>query len=81
MKLIRSIIAVLGLFISLSLGEKTWACPDIDALVDVNCDGKLVFFFYGDSITYGLRDIAVGLNGKPLGYPGRLKASTWPLAP
>ncbi len=45
-----------------------WACPDIDGLVDVNCDGKLVIAAFGDSITHGVGD------SRRLGYPGRLKA-------
>lgn len=43
------------------------ACPDIDGLVDVNCDGSLVILAFGDSITRGSGD-SLGL-----GYPGRLQ--------
>ena len=43
------------------------ACPDIDGLVDVNCDRLLTIVCFGDSITFGRSD-------KPIevGYPGRL---------
>lgn len=42
-------------------------CPDIDGLLDVNCDQKLEIVTFGDSITNGVADSA------KLGYPGRLK--------
>ncbi|MDD2942582.1 MAG: GDSL-type esterase/lipase family protein [bacterium] len=42
------------------------ACPDIDGLVDMNCDGQVVIAAFGDSITYGIQD------SRGLGYPGRL---------
>jgi len=42
------------------------ACPDIDGLVDVKCDGKVLIVTFGDSITQGY------LDTKKLGYPGRL---------
>ncbi len=46
------------------------ACPDIDGLLDVNCDRQLTIVAFGDSITYGIGD-----NYHNGGYPGRLKAS------
>ena len=58
--------------------SSAFACPDIDGLVDTNCDGKLILFFYGDSITYGLRDFSSGITGKPLGFPGRMQATYFP---
>lgn len=39
------------------------ACPDIDSLLDVNCDGQVIVATFGDSITYG-RGSTTGL-----GYP------------
>lgn len=42
------------------------ACPDINGLVDIQCDGKLLVVTFGDSITAGAQD------PKHLGYPGRL---------
>jgi lysophospholipase L1-like esterase len=44
------------------------ACPDIDGLVDLNCDQKLQIVAFGDSITYGRGD-----NQYLGGYPGRLE--------
>lgn len=48
------------------------ACPEIDGLVDTNCDRRLVILCFGDSITFGLRDN----TGVPpdIGYPGRMRA-------
>ena len=43
------------------------ACPKIDGLVDVNCDGRIVIVTFGDSITRGEGDV------RKLGYPGRLR--------
>jgi lysophospholipase L1-like esterase len=43
------------------------ACPDIDGLLDVNCDGALEIVAFGDSITFGRADEL------ELGYPGRLQ--------
>lgn len=43
------------------------ACPDIDGLVDGNCDRFLVIVCFGDSITFGRGDSPV-----TLGYPGRI---------
>lgn len=50
------------------------ACPDIDGLMDVNCNRKLEIIAFGDSTTYGRSDEAdMG------GYPGRLQ-QTFPNA-
>lgn len=43
------------------------ACPDIDGLVDVNCDRQVIILCFGDSITRGVAD------STRLGYPGRLQ--------
>jgi len=43
------------------------ACPDIDGLVDINCDRQLKIITFGDSITAGVGDET------RLGYPGRLQ--------
>ncbi|MFN8390661.1 MAG: GDSL-type esterase/lipase family protein [Bdellovibrionota bacterium] len=48
------------------------ACPDIDGLADLNCDGRLEIICFGDSITFGEQD------NLRLGYPGRLQASFLP---
>jgi len=42
------------------------ACPKIDGVKDVNCDGRLTIVCFGDSITAGYGD------PRHLGYPGRL---------
>lgn len=42
------------------------ACPDVDGVLDVNCDGEVHIVAFGDSITYGRAD------EEDLGYPGRL---------
>lgn len=42
------------------------ACPDIDGLADLNCNGQVEVVLFGDSITYGIGD------STKLGYPGRL---------
>lgn len=47
--------------------DLTLACPDIEGIVDMNCDQKLVIVAFGDSITSGERDT------EKLGYPGRLR--------
>ncbi len=57
-----AICAVGGSFV-----DQAVACPDIDGLLDTNCDRKLVIITFGDSITAGRRD-ATGL-----GYPGRMR--------
>ena len=49
------------------------ACPTIDGLADVNCDGKLKILAFGDSITFGRRDFAYTYNSVRRGYPGRLR--------
>lgn len=52
----------------LAAAADAYACPDIDGLVDLNCDQQLVIVAFGDSITYGRGDsLNIG------GYPGRLK--------
>jgi len=43
-----------------------WACPDIDGLLDINCDQKLKIVAFGDSITFGRSD------SRGIGYPGRI---------
>ncbi len=50
------------------------ACPDIDGLADLNCDGKLEILAFGDSITKGEQDEL------RLGYIGRLKLDFFPNA-
>lgn len=46
---------------------KAYACPDVDGLVDINCDGRVQIVCFGDSITFGRAD-ELGI-----GYPGRLQ--------
>ena len=43
-----------------------YACPDVDGLVDLNCDGQVTIVCFGDSITEGWGDNWIG-------YPGRLQ--------
>lgn len=57
--------AVLG--VTLADLSSAFACPDIDGLVDMNCDQKLEIACFGDSITAGVGD------SLDLGYPGRLQ--------
>ena len=59
---------VLFFFLFLFASTKSaLACPDIDGLVDLNCDRRLTIICFGDSITAGVADEA------GLGYPGRLR--------
>ena len=52
----------------LALSERAaLACPDINGLLDINCDGQVRIVCFGDSITYGTAD------STGLGYPGNLK--------
>jgi lysophospholipase L1-like esterase len=69
---IASTLLALAAFFMLVL--PAWACPDIDGLVDINCDRQLTIVAFGDSITHGVGD-NYGLGG----YPGRL-ASSYPNA-
>lgn len=57
--------AVIGILAGAPL--KAAACPDIDGILDRNCDGQLVIVTFGNSITKGVQD------SSGLGYPGRLK--------
>ncbi len=47
-----------------------WACPRIDGLIDLNCDGKLKIVAVGDSIVTGIGDIKNNHKG---GYVKRLR--------
>lgn len=47
--------------------QSAFACPDINGLLDINCDGQVRIVCFGDSITYGTAD------STGLGYPGNLK--------
>ncbi len=63
----RAINCITALFFALLLGGETAsACPDIDGLADINCDGKVQIVCFGDSITFGRSDEL------EIGYPGRL---------
>jgi len=52
--------------VSSAIPRVSWACPDIDGLLDINCDQQLIIITFGDSITFGIKD------STGLGYPGRL---------
>ena len=54
------------LFLLLFNHRLVYACPDIDGMLDLNCDGEGVIVAFGDSITDGVGD------SSGLGYPGRL---------
>lgn len=56
---------IVSLFLLLATGE-AWACPEVNGLVDINCDEKVQIVCFGDSITRGVADSA------GVGYPGRL---------
>ncbi len=64
MILLRNILLFL-----LSSAQVAMACPDVDSLLDVNCDGKVKVVTFGDSITRGVADET------GLGYPGRLQVA------
>lgn len=68
---------LLGILLTMLFAGSAAACPEINGLVDVNCDRRLVIAAFGDSITFGLSD-ALDPTGKPYGYPGRLKLSHFP---
>lgn len=57
---------LVSLIVGLVLADTALACPDINGLVDVRCDGKVVIIAFGDSITQGF------LDPTKRGYPGRL---------
>ncbi len=57
---------ILSCLIFIGLVSTTFACPTVDGLVDVQCDGQVVVVAFGDSITQGY------LDPSRLGYPGRL---------
>lgn len=69
MKYSYSIKRLLFVAIIMLAPSMAFGCPDIDGLVDVNCDRELVIVAFGNSITHGVGDEAV-LGG----YPGRLSA-------
>jgi lysophospholipase L1-like esterase len=69
-------VSKLRLFLSLSLllaPLSAQACPLIQGLVDVNCDGRIKFVFVGDSITYGIRDPLSDTRPEGFGYPARFQ--------
>jgi len=67
MYLIRLKFIILSLALLATVTSNAAACPDIDGLVDVNCDRLLTIVCFGDSITFGRSDLPV-----EIGYPGRL---------
>jgi lysophospholipase L1-like esterase len=64
----KRLITTIVFLAAVCLARTAAACPTIDGLVDVNCDGKLIIEAFGDSITYGDED-----NAHRGGYPGRLR--------
>jgi len=62
----RALLFTWMLSICLGTAEHATACPDVDGLLDANCDGKVKIVCFGDSITFGVAD------NLALGYPGRL---------
>lgn len=68
----KQIFASLLLLFALALTKPAYACPDIDGLVDLNCDGTILIVCFGDSITYGVADEA------RLGYPTRMRNTYFP---
>lgn len=72
---LRILLKLISIVLLLAFSSSNaFSCPDIDGLVDLNCDRKLIIVAFGDSITYGRADP----NG--LGYPGRLKLHHFPNA-
>jgi len=78
-----SIRALLTLLVSVAFFiSSASACPDVEGLVDINCDGQMKIMAFGDSITagytvtefdqgtchFGIGDLCDSLGG----YPGRL---------
>lgn len=53
----------------LAFAGGAFGCPQIDELIDYNCDQKIKIVFTGDSIVFGTRDSRVSRRG----YPGRTK--------
>lgn len=60
--------ATLSLF--LLLPHFASACPDLEGMVDVNCDGRLKIVVTGDSVAYGYRDTR---HKSGYGYVARLR--------
>jgi lysophospholipase L1-like esterase len=56
-----------SLLLLLFMPASSFACADIDGLVDINCDQQLIIAGFGDSITFGRADSPI-----EIGYPGRL---------
>lgn len=61
------ILGSVSLVFALLLPGTSFACADIDGLVDINCDQQLIIAGFGDSITFGRSDTPI-----EIGYPGRL---------
>ena len=59
-------LSLFSFLFALLAGKTALACPDIDGLIDLNCDQQLIIHAFGDSITEGVGDVT------DLGYPGRL---------
>lgn len=57
---------VISLILLCCFCDRAMACPNIDGLVDLNCDGVIKILAFGDSITSGVGD------STRLGYPGHL---------
>ncbi len=72
MRVVRAAIAAAVLGALLGFGERAVACPDIDGLADINCDGRIIVVCFGDSITKGEQD------AQGFGYPGRLEMTYLP---
>ncbi len=65
-KLFWSVAPVFVIGLHLALAPRASACPDINGLLDRNCDRRVEIVAFGDSITYGRGD------STDLGYPGRV---------
>ncbi|MCB0323173.1 MAG: hypothetical protein KDD69_06345 [Bdellovibrionales bacterium] len=63
-RFVKNLITLTGAILGSAAAAQ--ACPDIDGIADLNCDGKVQIVCFGDSITFGRAD-SLGI-----GYPGRL---------
>ncbi len=68
----HSLLILFVVIVAVAFESAAHACPDVDGLADLNCDGRVEIIAFGDSITVGERD------STGLGYPGRLKVSFFP---
>nr|MBP9838857.1 SGNH/GDSL hydrolase family protein [Pseudomonadota bacterium] len=78
---LKRIKIILMICLTFIFSKNAAACPDIDGLVDINCDGKLQIITFGDSITRGKNDNEnIRYPNNVVGYPKRLNRTYLPNA-